>query len=495
MNSGAENYYAILGVSQTAEDEIIKNAFREKAKTYHPDYNPDDAEAERRFKQINTAYEALKDPSRRKAYDEWLRFARTRKKTSRRQWRRLAALFALLLLGPSIILSWLTMSGDTPTVETAEKPVAERTAAPDKPIAAKSADADIKPSNGSRSGDARRLDQASNAADADNADGKEKPEEAKALAGDVPERPGPQLAASLPDKPAPPTVAKTAESDAALPADEKPAEEPPQTSKAAEPEPGVEPPANREPDPVETTQALPSQTAGLNGPDAEQGDGAPPVPESHPNRRLASNAESFVPGGARNAARVIAALKEPEGASGGSSPEGQQQGRQSSISDERLLDSFSDCDDCPVMSLAGRPDRSRNAEGIAISQGEITLAQWSVCVREGACSPYPRAGGNPSDPVIGLSPRDAGNYAYWLSETTGQSYRIVMPILPSSGRSAVSARARRCSEEGGGRRASGWDWLDDDAPKQEECPPSQSEETAAGKARGFRVARRVRADR
>ena len=65
-----KDYYATLGVSKTASEKEIKQAFRKLARKYHPDVNPGDKAAEARFKEINEANEVLGDPEKRKKYDE-----------------------------------------------------------------------------------------------------------------------------------------------------------------------------------------------------------------------------------------------------------------------------------------------------------------------------------------------------------------------------------------------------------------------------------------
>ncbi len=64
-----KDYYKILGVDRKASEEDIRKAYRNLAKQYHPDYNPENKGAEERFKEINEAYEVLSDPKKRAHYD------------------------------------------------------------------------------------------------------------------------------------------------------------------------------------------------------------------------------------------------------------------------------------------------------------------------------------------------------------------------------------------------------------------------------------------
>ena len=70
MAEAKRDYYEVLGVSRDADDATLKKAYRQLAKKYHPDMNPGDAEAERKFKEASEAYAVLSDPDKRRQYDQ-----------------------------------------------------------------------------------------------------------------------------------------------------------------------------------------------------------------------------------------------------------------------------------------------------------------------------------------------------------------------------------------------------------------------------------------
>ncbi len=71
MAEAKRDYYEILGVSRDADDATLKKAYRALAKKYHPDMNPGDAEAEKKFKEASEAYAVLSDADKRRQYDQF----------------------------------------------------------------------------------------------------------------------------------------------------------------------------------------------------------------------------------------------------------------------------------------------------------------------------------------------------------------------------------------------------------------------------------------
>jgi DnaJ-class molecular chaperone len=69
--SQTRDYYQVLGVSRTASQKEIQSAFRKLARKLHPDVNPGDKDAERRFKEVSEAHDVLSDPEKRKLYDRF----------------------------------------------------------------------------------------------------------------------------------------------------------------------------------------------------------------------------------------------------------------------------------------------------------------------------------------------------------------------------------------------------------------------------------------
>jgi len=71
MAEQKRDYYEVLGVDKSADDAALKKAYRALAKKYHPDVNPDNAEAEKKFKEASEAYAVLSDPEKRRQYDQF----------------------------------------------------------------------------------------------------------------------------------------------------------------------------------------------------------------------------------------------------------------------------------------------------------------------------------------------------------------------------------------------------------------------------------------
>ena len=71
MAETKRDYYEVLGVDKNADDAALKKAYRALAKKYHPDMNPGDAEAEKKFKEASEAYAVLSDAEKRRKYDQF----------------------------------------------------------------------------------------------------------------------------------------------------------------------------------------------------------------------------------------------------------------------------------------------------------------------------------------------------------------------------------------------------------------------------------------
>ncbi len=106
------NFYEVLGVAPGVDDEKIKGAFHSLAKVFHPDLNSGDALAERRFKEIGQAYDTLRDPKTRAAYE--LGLVHQRKHRRRRVGTAAMTGFITSMLSTiiiSLVMIWLLTDG------------------------------------------------------------------------------------------------------------------------------------------------------------------------------------------------------------------------------------------------------------------------------------------------------------------------------------------------------------------------------------------------
>ena len=71
MAAEKRDYYEVLGVNKGASEDEIKKAYKKMARKYHPDLNPDNKEAEEKFKEVNEAYEVLSDANKKARYDQF----------------------------------------------------------------------------------------------------------------------------------------------------------------------------------------------------------------------------------------------------------------------------------------------------------------------------------------------------------------------------------------------------------------------------------------
>ena len=481
-----ETYYEILGIGENADDDAVKQAFRDLAKHFHPDRNPNDADAERQFKRINTAYEGLKDASRRQAYNEWLEFADKREKVKRTQWGRLAALVFLLLLGPSAVLYWAVVIADIPLfADSADK--ATDTSPP--------REASLPPPRPERR---QPLSPAETAAPEQRAASQPEPAPAPQPA-DLPPATEPVDAPVPEPSPAPAAVANNQPL-----ADRPNAGNAPETNGNAAssdqnngltnpPLPAVKndgPAADKT-----STQSLPrkptlSELLGADTEtDSEAADGPAPNSVNSSPPPNADQGLGAAPQGdsARATARMLARLKEPQGAQSSTAipsetvPPASENGA-SPVRNGLPPDAFTDCDECPVISAAGSNELLGGRGRAAVSLSEITLADWDGCVADSACPPYDRpTRGSRRETVVEVGPREAEAYATWLSATSGKSYRHV-----------ISPRRREAAAQGcnGARRNnSSWEWLDDNSARN--CAPVSASETGPDTPRSFRVFRRI----
>ena len=78
MAAEKRDYYEVLGVDKSASEDEIKRAYKKMARKYHPDLNPDNKEAEEKFKEVNEAYEVLSDSDKKARYALLMKSSRMR---------------------------------------------------------------------------------------------------------------------------------------------------------------------------------------------------------------------------------------------------------------------------------------------------------------------------------------------------------------------------------------------------------------------------------
>ncbi len=241
----------------------------------------------------------------------------------------------------------------------------------------------------------------------------------------------------------------------------------------------------------------------------------PPVPDPSPADRRADRTP-VQPGAARSMARLMAEIE--AGKTLGGRPAARDERQASLPPDERPRrpqsldldgDEFADCERCPVMSVVtatdflGQAPRAARPRGrsLAVSKFEVTVAEWVACAREGACRGFREHNtGNPQRPVVNVTREDASEYAAWLSQKTGQSYRL-MKVGGWSERSGEPPAPRRetapyARRDDADEACAGgdWRWLDDPECAKRYRRQERSREDAASARQseassGFRVAR------
>lgn len=509
----AENYYEVLGLRPGANDEDVKQAFRELAKVLHPDRNPGDQEAERRFKLVNTAYEALKDASRRRAYDEWLAFARKHERSRLAQSVRLAALVAVLLVGPSLALYWalvfLDLAGprkERPTVSTAIETPARNTATSSRPAPAPKTEAarlpDPAPPVSAPPTPPRESvavleappvieppaneDPTASIAPQKRADG-----ELEEPASPPDSRPkGPSRDREEPGSP-PDTRTPGASSgeseEQGKPRDDKPSRpsrdfEEPRSLKSVT---GANEGNGADNAPSRTGEYLPPASGASNAPAPTHGLSSDTAPSPDGDRDTP----------ARSMARMIAELKEPGAVPQDRTDETPQ--RHAALPDERRAqpsagepEDFADCERCPVMSLVEATDiaptpgarRPLPTRTLAISKSEVTVAEWNACVEDGACRGFRQYGASTHKPILDVTRTEALDYASWLSRKTGKIYR---PMKTGGWNRTAGAGGRRGDCLSGDPQR----WMDEDCDTR--AQRGQRGQQGSG---GFRVARTLGPD-